>query len=325
MGFACGSAYSSKYIDSIQNRYYCLLGDGECAEGSVWEAVAFASFYKLDNLVAIIDVNRLGQSAPTTLQHDVDTYSNRFSSFGWHSIVVDGHNVSDIIKAFNEARSIKDKPTALISKSFKGKFFENEIEDKLNWHGKPVTPKSSNIISHIKSLMKNQDINLTPTKPGFEYSWSEDVSKANYSFPSSYDSSKQVSTREAYGVSLKKLGEQDINNHVVALDCDVKNSTFSEYYEKAYPNKFINCFIAEQNMVSVALGVSKRNKVPFCSTFGCFFTRAYDQIRMAAISFANVKFYGSHSGIHIGQDGPSQMGLEVYNNKIGSRYVQDYT
>ena len=271
----------------------------------------------MDNLVAIIDVNRLGQSAPTTLQHDVDTYANRFSSFGWHSIIIDGHNVSDIIKSLDEARNIKDKPTALISKSFKGKFFENEIEDKLNWHGKPVTTKSSNITSHLKSLMKNQEISLTPTKPSFEFSWSEDVSKADFSFISTYDQTKQVSTREAYGLSLKKLGEQDKHDHIVALDCDVKNSTFSEYYEKAYPNKFINCYIAEQNMVSVALGVSKRNKVPFCSTFGCFFTRAYDQVRMAAISFANVKFYGSHSGVHIGQDGPSQMGLEVTIYNIG--------
>jgi transketolase len=192
----------------------------------------------------------------------------------------------------------------------KGKYFSFDIEDKLNWHGKPITSKSGQVIAHVKSLMKNQDISLTPFKPNIEHKWAEDVMKSHYKFTPNYDQSKQVSTREAYGLSLKKLGEQDGNDHIVALDADVKNSTFAEYYEKAYPNKFINCFIAEQNMISVALGVSKRNKITFCSTFGCFFTRAYDQIRMSAISFANTKFYGSHSGVHIGQDGPSQMGLE---------------
>ena len=158
--------------------------------------------------------------------------------------------------------------------------------------------------------MKNQNIKLTPTKPDFEYKFEEDVTKANYSLVSSFDKTKKVSTREAYGQALKKLGENDKFNHIIGLDGDVKNSTFAEYYEKAHPEKFINCFIAEQNMVSVALGVSKRNKIPFISTFAAFYSRAYDQIRMAAISFGNVKFFGSHSGTNIGEDGPSQMALE---------------
>lgn len=310
LGFACGTAYSSKYFDKINNRYFCLLGDGECAEGSVWEAAAFASFYKLDNLIAIIDVNRLGQSAPTSLEHHIDVYEKRFSGFGWHTISVDGHNVEELIMAFEAARNVKDQPIAIISKSSKGKFFTDEIEDKLNWHGKPITPKSEKICEHIRKLMKNPDIKLTPKLPNFTYQWPNDVNQAKFTIKPSYDGTKQVSTREAYGFALKKLGEQDKDFNIIALDCDVKNSTMAEYYEKQHPEKFVNCFIAEQNMVSVALGISKRNKIPFCSTFGAFYSRAYDQIRMGAISFANVKFFGSHSGIHIGADGPSQMALE---------------
>jgi transketolase len=258
-----------------------------------------------------VDVNRLGQSAPTTLEHHTEIYAQRFSGFGWHTIEIDGHSVTDIIRALDEARKITNKPVAIIAKTFKGKYFPHDIEDQLNWHGKAL--KLSDIIKDLKAMMKNPEIKIEPKKPEFEFKWKEDISakQHTYTIKSNYDHSKQVSTREAYGQSLKKLGEQDSNDHIIALDADVKNSTFSEYYEKAYPNKFINCYIAEQNMVSVALGIGKRNKIPFISTFGAFFTRAFDQIRMAAISFANVKFYGSHSGVHIGQDGPSQMGLEV--------------
>lgn len=311
IGFACGSAYSSKYFDKIANRYFCLLGDGECAEGSVWEAASFASFYKLDNLIAILDVNRLGQSAPTQNQHHMDVYEKRFAGFGWHTITIDGHSVEELIKAFNEARGVKDQPIAVICKTFKGKFFMEDIEDKLNWHGKPITSKSAQVKQHLLGLMKDQNIKINPVAPCFTYNWEEDLTRGvNYKIQPDYDKSKQVSTREAYGLALKKLGLQDNFNHIIALDGDVKNSTMAEYYEKVHPEKFINCFIAEQNMVSVALGVSKRNKIPFCSTFGAFYSRAFDQIRMGAISFANMKLFGSHSGVHIGQDGPSQMGLE---------------
>ena len=310
LGFTCGSAYSSKYFDKINNRYFCLLGDGECAEGSVWEAAAFASFYNLDNIIAVVDVNRLGQSAATSLEHHIDVYEKRFAAFGWYTIAVDGHNVEEIAKAFEQARNVQNQPIAIISKSSKGKFFTEEIEDKLNWHGKPITPKSDHVIENIRKLMKNSEIKLTPHEPNFSFNWSNDVNKAKFHIKSTYDGTKQVSTREAYGQALKKLGEQDKDFNIIVLDCDLKNSTMAEIYEKAFPNKFINCFIAEQNMVSVGLGISKRNKIPFCSTFGAFYSRAYDQIRMGAISFGNVKFFGSHSGIHIGTDGPSQMALE---------------
>ena len=288
------------------------MGDGECAEGSVWEAASFASHYKLDNLIAIVDVNRLGQSAPTQLQHNVSNYQKRFEAFGFETIVIDGHNVEQIIKAFEQARNTKDKPFCIISQTLKGKYFLKDVEDVLSWHGKPLGNKAGEVISHLKSMMKNQNISLTAFAPEFEHKWSCIAGSQNhFDFKTNYDGTKQVSTREAYGQALKKLGSVDKDNQIIALDADVKNSTFSEIYEKEHPDKFVNCFIAEQNLVSVGLGVSKRNKIPFCSTFAVFFTRAFDQIRMGAISFANVKFFGSHSGTNIGQDGPSQMGLEV--------------
>jgi transketolase len=158
--------------------------------------------------------------------------------------------------------------------------------------------------------MKNKNIVLDTIPPQFTYTWGEEINKSHYKLTINYDKNKLVSTREAYGQALKKLGTTDPYNHIIGLDCDVKNSTMSEYYEKSHPEKFINCYIAEQNMVSVALGVARRNKIPFCSTFAAFYTRAFDQIRMGAISFGNVKFFGSHSGVNIGADGPSQMALE---------------
>jgi transketolase len=318
LGFTCGEAYSSKYFDKIPNKYFCIIGDGELAEGSNWEAAAFASYYKLDNLIAIVDANRLGQSMPTQIEHDCNNYKEKFAAFGFETVVVDGHNVSEIVSAFNQARNTTGRPFAIIAKTFKGKYFLNDVENVLNWHGKPMGAKSENIIANLKSLMKNHDITLKCNLPKFEYKYPSangNGSQVVFDFKPNYDGKKEVSTREAYGNALKRLGAVDVDNQIIALDADVKNSTFSEHYEKVYPQKFINCFIAEQNLVSVGLGVSKRNKIPFCSTFAVFFTRAFDQIRMGAISFANLKFFGSHSGVHIGQDGPSQMGLEVIRSK----------
>lgn len=284
------------------------MGDGEIAEGSVWEAASFASYYKLDNLIAIVDANRLGQAAPTQSEHDCEVYRKRFEAFGFNAITIDGHNIQEIINAFQQARNNKDRPFAIIAKTFKGKYFP-EVENLLNWHGKPMGNKSEGIINNIRGLMKNPEITMDPFKPKFEHKFPSE--QVVFKFMPEYDGQKEVSTREAYGTALKKLGAIDKDNQIIALDADVKNSTFAEHYEKVYPNKFVNCFIAEQNLVSVGLGVSKRNKIPFCSTFAVFFTRAFDQIRMGAISQANMKFFGSHSGVHIGQDGPSQMGLEV--------------
>lgn len=183
------------------------------------------------------------------------------------------------------ARESKDKPCMIIAKTMKGKYFLDEIENQLNWHGKPVTKSSQTIVKHLESLMKNQSITLTPSAPEIKFAWEEPVSSSKYHLKPHYTKDKETSTRVAYGEALKKLGEQDKHDHIVVLDADVKNSTMSETFEKAFPQRFINCFIAEQNMVGMALGVSKRNRIPFISTFGAFYTRAFDHIRMSAISF----------------------------------------
>ena len=199
----------------------------------------------LDNLIAIVDANRLGQSAPTQIEHDVNNYKEKFAAFGFETVVIDGHNIAEIISAFNQARKCSERPFAIIAKTFKGKYFLDDVENILNWHGKPMGGKSANIISHLKSFMKNQEITLKNNLPNFEYKYPSangNGSQIVFDFKPNYDGKKEVSTREAYGNALKKLGAVDVNNQIIALDADVKNSTFSEHYEKVYPEKFINCF-----------------------------------------------------------------------------------
>ncbi|KAM8799612.1 TKT Transketolase, partial [Eudromia elegans] len=304
LGAACGMAYTGKFFDRASYRVYCLLGDGELSEGSVWEAMAFAGFYKLDNLVAIFDVNRLGQSDPAPLQHHVEIYQKRCEAFGWHAIIVDGHSVEELCKAFGQA---KHQPTAIIAKTFKGKGISG-VEDKEGWHGKPL-PKNmaEQVIQEIDDKIQNKK-KLSPALP------EEDapiVNIRNIKMPSppSYKVGEKLATRKAYGLALAKLGVA--NDRVIALDGDTKNSTFSEIFKKEHPNRYIECYIAEQNMVSIAVGCATRDRtVAFASTFATFFTRAFDQIRMAAISESNINLCGSHCGVSIGEDGPSQMGLE---------------
>lgn len=304
---AAGMAYTGKYFDKASYRVYCLLGDGESAEGSVWEAMAFASYYKLDNLVCIIDVNRLGQSEPTSLQHDIGTYQRRAEAFGFNTIVVDGHDIADLAKAFHEAEVVKGKPTCVIAKTFKGKNFPG-IEDQENWHGKALGAKGDACIEHLQRLVDNQSVKPTP-KAVVEDAKPVDISNIRLSEPPSYKMGEKVATRLAYGTALTKLGKS--NDRVIALDAEVKNSTFAIKFKDAHPDRFVECFIAEQNMVGVAIGCATRDRtVAFCSTFACFLSRAYDQIRMGAISQTNVNFCGSHVGVSIGEDGPSQMALE---------------
>ncbi|VDM38775.1 unnamed protein product [Toxocara canis] len=304
---AAGMAYVGKYIDKASYRVYCLLGDGESAEGSVWEAAGFSSYYKLDNLVAIVDVNRLGQSQPTMLGHNTDAYAKRFEAFGFSAIVVDGNDVSQLLKAFHNARETKGKPTAIIAKTFKGKGIEN-IEDKENWHGKPVPLETIKAIeARIKDktgkgkLVIKKPINDAPAV---------DLRVGSIKMePPNYKKGDSVATRAAYGTALAKIG--DACPRVIGLDGDTKNSTYSEKLLKKHPEQFIECFIAEQNLVGVAIGAGCRGRtIPFTSTFAAFFTRATDQLRMGAISFANLKCAGSHAGVSIGEDGPSQMALE---------------
>ncbi|KAL4717225.1 hypothetical protein ACJJTC_017112 [Scirpophaga incertulas] len=286
---------------------YCLVGDGEAAEGSVWESLHFASHYKLDNLVVIFDVNRLGQSEPTSLQHKLEVYDARMKSFGLHSLVVDGHDVSELVKAFGEAAATSGKPTAIIAKTFKGKGFPG-IEDLENWHGKALGAEGEKIIKHLQSQIKNNTVSLKASPPLAEAP-KVHIGDVTLSSPPSYTPSDLVATRLAYGTALKKLA--DTNMRVIALDGDTKNSTFSDKLRNAYPERYIECFIAEQNLVGVATGAACRDRaVVFASTFAAFFTRTFDQIRMGAISQSNINLAGSHCGVSIGEDGPSQMGLE---------------
>lgn len=308
LSISCGMAYNAKYWEKTDYRTYCLIGDGESAEGSVWEASAFASFYKLDNLVAIFDVNRLGQSQEAPLQHNLDIFKHRLEAFGWHVCVVDGHSVEDLCKAFHEATTVKDKPTALVAKTFKGKGIPG-IEDQLNWHGKPLGDKAAAAIEAISACINNKGAitlkAVTPSQPLPDH----DISNIKLSSPPDYPIGKKAAVRVAYGTGLKKIGEN--NKYVVAMDGDTKNSTYADTFRKAFPDRFIECFIAEQNLVGVAIGTACRNRnVAFVSTFACFLSRAYDQIRMGAISETNVNFCGSHPGISIGADGASQMALE---------------
>ncbi|VVC33185.1 Transketolase, N-terminal,Transketolase C-terminal/Pyruvate-ferredoxin oxidoreductase domain [Cinara cedri] len=307
LSVACGMAYVGKYFDKSSYRTYCLLGDGESAEGSVWEALNFASFYNLDNLVVIVDINRLGQSGPTSLNHDMELYRQRFQSFGLNAIVVDGHDIEELTKAFHEASITKGKPTAILAKTYKGKGFIN-IEDMEKWHGTPLNDKATKVLEEINGQIRNKKIPVTISKP-ISDTPTISISNVRLSTPPNYTLGEKIATRVAYGTALAKIA--DNNDRVIALDGDTKNSTYSDRIKVKYPERHIECFIAEQNMVGIAIGTACRDRtISFVSTFATFFTRSFDQIRMGAISQTNVNFVGSHCGISIGEDGPSQMGLE---------------
>lgn len=301
-----GIALNAKFIDKLDHRTYVLMGDGESVEGSVWEAVETARHHQLDNLCAIVDVNRLGQSDPTMLQHDMEAYRSRWSGFGWHAIVVDGHDLAALLAAFDEASRVKGKPTVLLAKTFKGRgisFMENHD----NWHGKAV-PKGEemqNAIDELTRQLKPVSASMHIQKPTASAPRS---SAAKPLPPSPYKRGDSVATREAFGMALEALGS--VNQSVVGLDADVKNSTYTDKFGKKFPDRFFENFIAEQNMVGAAAGLASCGKIPFAATFACFLTRAYDFIRMAAISRSNIKLVGTHVGVSIGEDGPSQMGLE---------------
>ncbi|PYS40640.1 MAG: transketolase [Acidobacteria bacterium] len=292
------------HLDRIPFNTYVLLGDGECAEGSVWEAAALASYYKASNLYAIVDVNGLGQSQRTMDQFNVDRFADKFRAFGWFAQTVDGHNYVDILNAFDVfRREGGTQPRVLVAKTFKGKGV-SLLENLEGWHGKAV-PKQDlpKALAELENPLGPNDFFPNP-RTGFSVPYFEgtlDIRVAR-------KPGETAATREAYGDALVKIAEKD--PRVVALDGDTKNSTFSEKLLKAYPERFFEMFIAEQNMVGVATGLAARGKIPFISTFAAFMTRAFDQIRMAGVSQSNVKFCGSHAGVSIGEDGPSQMGLE---------------
>jgi len=303
---AAGMAFVGKKIDKADYNVYCLLGDGESAEGSVWEAMSFASIHKLDNLIVMIDVNRLGQSEPAPLQHQMDVYEARCKAFGMDTYNIDGHSVEALVQALSDARANKNgKPKAIVCKTYKGKGFP-DIEDKDNWHGKPLGATGEKIISHLQSLLSSSTTTIKPKEP--KQLPIPDLT-VKLSEPPSYDASDKVATRQAYGFALAKLGRS--NERVIAFDGDTKNSTFADIFRKEFPDRFGECFIAEQNMVGVGIGAACRDRsIVFLSTFAAFFSRAYDHLRMAAISQSNINCVGSHCGVSIGEDGPSQMALE---------------
>lgn len=298
-------------------KVYVLLGDSEMAEGSVWEAIQIASEYKLDNLVGIIDVNRLGQRGETMLGHDVETYKRRVEAFGWDVQVIDGHNFGEILSAFGLVLGKSGKPYMIVAKTLKGKGV-SFLEDKDGWHGKAL-PQEEFEKATWELGKVDKELTAKIAKPtGENKSQKFPLRHPRLKLP--YKIGDEVATRKAYGESLAELGK--VNIEVVALDGEVSNSTYSEIFKKAHPERFFEMYIAEQNMVGTALGLSKRGKIPFVSTFAAFFTRAFDQIRMSAISRGNIKFVGSHSGVSIGEDGPSQMGLEdfaMFRAVYGSR------
>lgn len=300
-----GIALNNKYLDKTAARIYVVLGDGESAEGSVWEAAEIARHFQLDNLCAIVDINRLGQSDPTMLEHNLKAYQARWEGFGWKAICVDGHNPAELLKAFDEAQQTSGKPTMILAKTLKGKGIPF-AEDHPNWHGKPLNAQQAQeVIDLLTQNLPSSSPSLTITTPKTINRKKDPVK----SLPApTYGPTDKVATREAFGDALSHLGE--VNPLVVGLDADVKNSTFTDKFGKRFPNRFFENFIAEQNMVGAAAGLAACGKIPFAATFACFLTRAYDFIRMAAISQSNIKLMGSHVGVSIGEDGPSQMGLE---------------
>ncbi len=315
LGIGVGIAMNARYVDLLPYTTYVLMGDSEVAEGSIWEAAELASHYELDNLVGILDVNRLGQRGETMLGWDLETYEARFAAFGWHTIILeDGHDMDAVQAAFGEVNHTCERPTVIIARTVKGKgvsFLENQD----GWHGKALKREEFN-----RAVLELGPVDLdligSVEKPaeGTPAVWT----------PSPVDlmtPGKALSTREAYGRALVTLAPS--HPDMVVLDSEVSNSTFAATFEAAYPERFFEMYIAEQNMASAALGFSTRGKVPFVSTFAAFFTRAFDQVRMAqyAMDHANIKFTGSHAGVSIGPDGPSQMGLEdiaMFRTLVGS-------
>lgn len=305
---AIGIALNARRIGS-DYRTYVMLGDGESAEGSVWEAADIGEFQKLDNLCAIVDVNALGQSRATQFGHDMAQLAKRWKAFGWHTLVIDGHDLKAIVDALAEARRTKGQPTVLLARTEKGKGV-SFVAGKDGWHGKAF--KKGEEADRALAELEQQFVKSAAARPDIPRPQGRANTPAPVDYgklaPPEYKKDAVVATREAWGTALAAIGAVD--ERVVALDADVKNSTFSDRFEKAFPGRFYENFIAEQVMVGAAMGLAARGAIPFASTFACFLSRAADFIRMAGISMVNVKLTGSHAGISIGEDGPSQMALE---------------
>jgi transketolase len=293
-----GVAIAGKRLDRLPFRVWVICGDSEMAEGSMWEAIEHAAFYELDNLTAIIDVNRLGQRGETMHGWDLSSYSDRLRAFGWHAIEIDGHDVEQIDAAYREAESTTGKPTAIVAKTIKGKGY-SKVEDQGGWHGKAVAEEAIEELGGVRNII----VDVPKPEGGSRHTFEPKPIE----WPR-YDADSKVATRKAYGEALAALGGE--RGDVVALDGEVSNSTYSEIFRDAHPERFFEMYIAEQQLVAAAVGMQILGWKPFASTFAAFMTRAYDFVRMAAISRATIKLCGSHAGVSIGEDGPSQMALE---------------
>ncbi len=302
-GLSVGAGMAiAQRLDKSPARTFVLMGDGECAEGQVWEAAADAGLRKLRNLVALVDVNRLGQSGPTMHQHDLAALARKFRAFGWDTLVVDGHKIDKILAALKQVGK-KGLPTVILARTIKGKGV-SFVEDKNGWHGKPL--KADELALALEEIGSLPEIDsrrfIHKPKPFKKRSLA-----GSTEFPRTAYTEK-TATRLAYGNALLKLGK--VNPAVLAIDGDVKNSTYADKFFEAFPGRSVESFIAEQNMIGVGIGLAAKGYVPFIATFAAFLARAHDQVRMAAYSFSNIKVCGSHVGVSIGEDGPSQMGLE---------------
>ncbi|MFE0802519.1 transketolase [Streptomyces sp. NPDC058812] len=296
-----GIALSGKRLDHADYRVWVLCGDSEMAEGSVWEAAEHAGYEHLDNLTVIVDVNRLGQRGQTRHGHDLDAYARRFRAFEWHTIEIDGHDVDAIDRAYGEALSTKGQPTAIIARTLKGKGVES-VEDREGQHGKPL-PEAEEAIAELGGPRElTVQVQEPPSARALHSAGTGQTELPRY------DKGDEVATRNAFGEALAALGTA--RGDVVALDGEVGDSTRAEFFAKEHPERYFECYIAEQQMVATAVGMAARGWVPYATTFAAFLTRAHDFVRMASISGSGINLVGSHAGVAIGQDGPSQMGLE---------------
>jgi transketolase len=293
-----GMALAGKRLNRLPFRVWVICGDSEMAEGSMWEAAEHAAFYELDNLTAIIDVNRLGQRGETMHGWDLSSYTRRLEAFGWRAIEIDGHDVEAIDAAYREAAATSGRPTAVVARTIKGKGY-SKIENENGWHGKAIAEEAIAELGGVRNLQ----VEVRAPEPGESHRFET----PGGDWPA-YEVGAKVSTRKAYGDALAALGSD--RGDVVALDGEVSNSTYAEIFAKAHPGRFLEMYIAEQQMVAAAVGMQVLGWKPFCSTFAAFMSRAYDFVRMAAVSRATLKLCGSHAGVSIGEDGPSQMGLE---------------
>lgn len=311
LAVAVGMALNARQLEHSDQRVYVLMGDGESAEGSVWEAAQWATLHGLNNLCATIDINRLGQSQPTMLEWELEIYKARWEAFGWQALLVDGHCIPALLAAYETASHTADRPMILLARTVKGKGFPG-IEGLEHWHGKALDHSTAaKVVGVLDMRLTGADAEWKPNLPPARFvglkpatgGRSDSAAKPPYS-----TGGEEVATRKGFADALAALANTD--PRIVVLDGDVMNSTYTEEFKKVAPDRFLEGYIAEQNVIGMAMGLAARDKVPFAALFSCFVSRAYDFIRLAAISQLNVKIAGTHCGVSIGEDGPTQMGLE---------------